>query len=73
MTWTSIIDVNEGEVTLKLPANFKNKTVLISVEDVESQKAAKLRQMQSAATDPLFLADIDEVQADFRAIDGELV
>lgn len=73
MTWTSIVNVDEGEVTLKLPANFKNKTVLISVEDVESQKAAKLRHMQSAATDPLFLADIDEVQADFRAIDGESV
>ncbi len=73
MTWTQIIDVNEEEVVIKLPATFRNKKVIVSVEDIDGPKNDKMRRMQSAATDPLFLADIDEVQADFREIDGEML
>lgn len=73
MTWTRIIDVKEAEVVLKLPADFKNRKVLIRVDDIDGKHAGKLNQMQQAATDPLFLADIAEVQADLQGVDGESV
>ena len=41
------------------------------IEDVIDTKAQKLEQLKAAPNDPLFLADIKEVQNDFDALDPE--
>ncbi len=65
MTWTSIFDVNESGILLRLPANYNNKKVLISIGYSSDQKAINYRQRPLAVNDPLSVAEIDEVQYDF--------
>ena len=45
--------------------------VTVVIEDVIDTKAQKLEQLKAALNDPLFLADIKEVQNDFDAVDHE--
>ena len=45
--------------------------VTVVIEDVIDTKAQKLEQLKAALNDPLFLADIKEVQNDFDAVDPE--
>ncbi len=72
MTFRQICIVENNQVVITLPANFVNKkqvTVLIDDElDSRSQKLAKLKE---ASKDPLFLADVLNVQKDFNSIDFE--
>ena len=48
-----------------------NQQVTVVIEDVIDTKAQKLEQLKAALNDPLFLADIKEVQNDFDAVDHE--
>ena len=41
------------------------------IDDFIDTKAQKLEQLKAALNDPLFLADIKEVQKDFDAADHE--
>ena len=45
--------------------------VTVVIEDVIDTKAQKLEQLKAVLNDPLFLADIKEVQNDFDAVDPE--
>jgi hypothetical protein len=49
----------------------KKQQVTVVIEDVIDTKAQKLEQLKAALNDPLFLADIKEVQNDFDAVDPE--
>jgi hypothetical protein len=71
MTWTQITSVEGGQLILTLPASFESKKVKVVVEDLPEKWAAKWQLMQQAAKDPLFLADMEEINQDFDAIDGE--
>lgn len=71
MTWKKIVRVSDQQIILDLPDSFQQKRVMIVVEDIADERADKIKLMRDAANDPLYLADMQEVQADFRAIDGE--
>ncbi len=73
MTWKKIVRVDNQQVILDLPNSFRQKRILIVVEDLVDERADKFNLMREASTDPLYLADMEEVQTDFRAIDGETV
>ena len=71
MTWKKVIRVDSQQVVLDLPASFRRKRVMIVVEDITDEREAKLKLMEEAATDPLYLSDMIDVQNDFQAIKGE--
>ena len=71
MTWKKVIRVDSQQVVLDLPASFRRKRVMIVVEDITDEREAKLKLMEEAATDPLYLSDMIDVQNDFQAIEGE--
>ena len=48
-----------------------NQQVTLVIDDVIDRKAQKLEQLKAVLNDPLFLADIKEVQNDFDAVDHE--
>lgn len=73
MTWTQIIAVEGGQLVLTLPPSFDSKKVKVIVEDLPDKWSAKWQLMQQAAKDPLFLADMNEVNKDFDAIEGETI
>ena len=59
-------------MTYKQVCKVTNKQqVTLVIEDVIDTKAQKLEQLKAALNDPLFLADIKEVQNDFDAVDHE--
>lgn len=59
-------------MTYKQVCKVINKQqVTVVIEDVIDTKAQKLEQLKAALNDPLFLADIKEVQNDFDAVDHE--
>ena len=72
MMLRQVYTINDNQLTIKLPDDFKNtKQVLVTIDDVVDTHSEKLLQMKAAATDPLFLADIQETEADFAMIDHE--
>jgi hypothetical protein len=72
MTHKQVCKVTNNQVVINLPPNFVNKQqVIVVIEDVFDTKAQKLEQLKAALNDPLFLADIKEVQNDFDAVDHE--
>ena len=48
-----------------------NQQVTVVIDEVIDTKEQKLEQLKAALNDPLFLADIKEVQNDFDAVDHE--
>lgn len=73
MTWTKVIDVQKDQLILNLPDTFRSKKVRVVVEDIGESWEAKMQRMKLAQDDPLFLADLDEVQTDFNFSDNELL
>ena len=72
MTYKQVCKVTNNQVVINLLPNFVNKQqVTVVIEDVIDTKAQKLEQLKAALNDPLFLADIKEVQNDFDAVDHE--
>ena len=72
MTYRQVCNVNNNQVIITLPANFKGKKqVTVVVDDSVDARIQKLAMLKNASNDPLFLADIAEVQQDFDSIDGE--
>lgn len=72
MTYKQVCKVTNNQVVINLPPNFINKhEVTVVIDDVTDTKAEKLMQLHAALNDPLFLADIKEVQNDFDSIDHE--
>ena len=48
-----------------------NQQVTVVIDEVIDTKEQKLEQLKAVLNDPLFLADIKEVQNDFDAVDPE--
>jgi hypothetical protein len=72
MSHRNIYEVNDNQLIINLPKEFKNKMkVLVTVDGVPDSTAAKLLLLKSAATDPLFLSDVERVCNDFDHIDNE--
>jgi len=72
MTYRQVCNVNNNQVIITLPADFKGKKqVTVVVDDLVDAKIQKLAILKNASEDPLFLADIAEVQHDFDSIDNE--
>jgi hypothetical protein len=66
MTYKIVCPVKNNQVILTLPPNFRNKKeVTIYVDDQIDVKSQKLDALKMAAKDPLFLADIHEINVDF--------
>lgn len=72
MSHKNIYEVNDNQLVINLPKEFKNKKkVLVTIDDMSDTHTNKLLLLQQAAKDPLFLADVDEVGSDFSSIEGE--
>ena len=72
MTYRQVCNVNNNQVIITLPADFKGKKqVTVVVDDLVDNKIQKLAMLKNASEDPLFLADIAEIQHDFDSIDNE--
>ncbi|CAG5068015.1 hypothetical protein DYBT9623_00743 [Dyadobacter sp. CECT 9623] len=64
MTYKIVCPVENNQVILTLPPDFRNKKqVTIYVDDQIDVKSQKIEAMKAAAKDPLFLADIEEIHA----------
>ncbi len=63
------------ELVIKLPQNAApNQTAEVTVLfPTISSNSEKLALMQSAMSDPLFIADIQEIREDFRHVDFDEV
>jgi hypothetical protein len=73
MTYKQVCKVNNNQIIITLPEDFKNKKqVTIMIDDEVDTKTQKLEMMKQAAKDPLFLSDIKEIQHDFDSIDNEI-
>ncbi len=72
MTYRIVLPVNNNQVIVTLPPDFSNKKqVTVFVDDQVDNKAQKLELLKMASNDPLFLADIKEINDDFDSIDNE--
>ena len=72
MVLTEVYQVEGNKVTINLPDIFRNRKKLrITVNDVTDSKISKINALKKAAEDPLFLADIIEINNDFSAIEYE--
>ena len=73
MTVRQYCEIHNNQVVVQLPQSFKNnKKVLVIVDDnIDEIINDKFYLLKKAATDPLFLADIEEVESDFKNIDTE--
>lgn len=59
-----------NQIIIRLPAKFKaNKRVRVIIEGIDDDKSTKLKSLEEAAKDPLFLSDILEVHNDFQYVD----
>jgi hypothetical protein len=69
-----IMDVPEnGQLTIKLPSHLKgSKKVKVVIDEVNEDREAKIALLQQAANDPLFLADMEEVNRDFEGSESNL-
>jgi len=72
MTIRQICNVIDNQLLIKLPDSFKNKKqVFVIVNDTVDNRAKKIEILKLASVDPLFNADIKEINDDFNAIDSE--
>ena len=63
----------DNKIIIQLPDQFKSKKkVRVIVEDVNEDRNEKIKLLQNASKDPLFLSDIDEISRDFENSDKEL-
>ena len=74
MTFRQICIVENNQVIITLPPSFENqKQVTVLIDVVVDSKIQKLALLKEAPVDPLFLADIEEINKDFDSIDSETV
>jgi len=71
MTYRQVFTVKDNKLVLDLPAGFKDKQVVVTVDDMPVTTLDKIALMRQAANDPLYLADLQEVNDDFRHIEHE--
>ncbi len=74
MTFKQICKVVNNQVIVTLPQNFESTTqVTVVIDDQVDKRGLKLDKLKKAANDPLFIADIMEIQKDFDSIDNETI
>jgi len=71
MTYRQVYKVTEDRLTITIPPAFKDKQVTVTIDDMANGQKDKLSLMKQAARDPLYLADLNEVNDDFKNIDHE--
>ncbi len=72
MTFEKTYEINNNELTIKLPEKFKSvKKVRVIVEEAETERSKKIKLLKKASTDPLFNSDIAEIKNDFQYSDKE--
>jgi hypothetical protein len=73
MSFKEIHDVPKNhQLTINLPHSFPSKQkVVVTIEEVPLSKKEKLKLMKRAASDPLFIQDMKEVNSDFDIINNE--
>jgi len=74
MTFERTYEIHNNQIIITLPNSFRNKKrVRVIVEDVDQHHSDKINLLKNASTDPLFLADINEVNEDFEKSDNESI
>jgi len=68
MTHSQLYKVTDTQLVITLPAGFKNKQVMVTIDDKPSVNKDRIARMKIAAKDPLFLSDLHEVNDDFEGI-----
>jgi len=71
MTYRQVYTVTDNRVVIILPSAFKDKQVVITVDDTLNTQKDNMALMSIAASDPQYLADLNEVNDDFNSIDHE--
>jgi hypothetical protein len=69
-----IMEVPEnGQLTIQLPGYLKgSKKVRVIIDEVDTDQEAKIALVKQAASDPLFLADMEEVNKDFEGLESHI-
>jgi len=74
MTFKQVCLVNNNQVVVTLPPNFENKKqVTVLINDQVDSREQKLALLKEASQDPLFIADIIEINKDFDSIESETI
>ena len=71
MTYSQLYKATDANLVITLPPAFRNKQVLVTIDDKATATDDKMAMMKPAAKDPLFLADLKEVNDDFEGIEHE--
>ena len=74
MTYKKTYDVQKNnQLVIKLPDRFRSKKkVRVTIEDIDENRDEKIFLLKKAASDPIFLSDIAEIDLDFRYSDNEM-
>lgn len=74
MSVEQIVDMPaNGQLTIQLPDYLKgSKKVKVFIDEVDEDREAKIALLRKAANDPLFLADMEEVNRDFRGVESKI-
>lgn len=73
MTYRIVCSVQNNQLIIPLPPGFtEGGEVTVIVENQAQGKAEKIAMLTEAANDPIFLADLQEVQDDFGSLEAEL-
>jgi hypothetical protein len=72
MTIRQICNITNNQLIINLPTTFTDKkSVLVIVDDSVDEYAEKMLLLKKASTDPLFIADLKQVNDDFGYLDFE--
>lgn len=64
---------NKSQLLINIPENFRSKRhILVLLDDSVDTQSDKMDLMKLASKDPLFLADIETINNDFRNVDSEI-
>ena len=68
MTVKQKFRIKGDRLIIELPEALKSsgKEIIVTIEDVSESKMVRIELMKKAATDPLFLKDIEEISSDFE-------
>ena len=64
--------VKDNQLVIDLPKTFDDiSSVIVTIEEDLNDHQKKIKRMKKASKDPLFLADIKEVNDDFKFADSD--
>ena len=67
MTFKKTYNVDkDNQLIIDLPESFRSKKkVSVTIEDIDENREIKIALLKTASNDPLYLADIAGIEADF--------